>query len=131
LVYIALPLADDLEDTAPEDLLKPYLEALFSLAIDRSRPITPLFTAFYLEKQRLSSNEQNSESSNKSKTYLVPAVLPFTPLPDFPDVATNMAERTFIEATKILRTIRKLEDDEEGITFWPPLSRDEEDDVEW
>lgn len=128
--YIALPLSDNPGDTSPERLLKPYLEALFSLAIDKSKPVNPLFIAFYLEKQRSLPTEHTSESSNETKAYLVPAPLPFTHLPDFSDVATDTAEQTFIEATKILRTIRNL-DDEEAVTFWSPLPVDVEEDAEW
>jgi len=63
------------------------------------------------------------------QTYLVPSPLPFAPLPDLADIATNIAERTFMEAVKVLRTFREL--DEEDVAFWPPLPRDEDDDPEW
>lgn len=64
------------------------------------------------------------------QTYLVPSPLPFTPLPDLADLATNIAEQTFMEAVRVLRTFKEL-DEEDVITFWPPLPRDEDDDPEW
>jgi hypothetical protein len=63
------------------------------------------------------------------QTYLIPSPLAFAPLPDLADLATNIAERTFMEAVRILRTFRTL--DEEDIVFWPPLPTDDEDDAEW
>jgi hypothetical protein len=44
-------------------------------------------------------------------------------------MATNIAERTFMEAVRVLRTFREL--DEEDVAFWPPLPRDEDNDPEW
>lgn len=66
-------------------------------------------------------------------TYLVPAPLPIASLPDLPDQATLIAEATFRDASKILRKLNSVdEDDEDDMLFWPPLPRDdEEDDTEW
>jgi len=62
------------------------------------------------------------------QTYIVPSPLPFAPLPDLADIATNIAERTFMEAVRVLRTFKGLDED---VAFWPPLPRDEDDDPEW
>jgi len=63
------------------------------------------------------------------QTYLIPPPIPFASLPDLADFATNIAERTFMESIRVLRTFGKL--DEEDIVFWPPLPMDEDDDPEW
>jgi hypothetical protein len=109
--------------------LRPYLDALLSLSVDPSKaPISPLFTVFYFEKLQ-SQSPSHPDALRIDQTYLVPSPLPLAPLPDLADFATNIAERTFTEAVKVLRTSRKL--DEEDIVFWPPLPRDEDDDAEW
>ena len=141
LVYIALPLSSNLNDiSSPEMLLTPYLEALLALSLDTTEsPIKPLFTAFYLEvpTSTISSEPSSSESSEPS-TYLVPSPLQIRPLPDLPDDAANIAEYTFTEAVRTLRTlgIRHSESGvEEGIhepiAFWPPLLIDDDEDSDW
>ena|SRR6266545_2853847 len=131
LVYIALPLDQIPDDsTSPEALLKPYLDTLLSLSIDPSKaPISPLFTTFYIENvpPPLSPSTNAPEGP---KTYLIPPSLPLTALPELVDVAANAAERTFIEAMEILHSIRKINEEGETV-LWPPLPRDEEDDVGW
>lgn len=121
-------------------LLTPYLEALLALSVDTTEsPIKPLFTAFYLElpNSTVPSQPLSSESVDPS-TYLVPAPLQIRPLPNLPDDAANIAESTFIEAVKTLRTLgthNSESDNEQGadepIVFWPPLSTDDDDDSEW
>lgn len=121
-------------------LLTPYLEALLALSLDTTQsPIKPLFTAFYLEISASTISEPSSLEPVEFSTYLVPAPLQIKPLPDLPDDAASIAENTFREAIKTLRTsgIHNSEsDDEQGalepIVFWPPLQTDEDDeDVEW
>jgi Rab proteins geranylgeranyltransferase component A len=141
LVYIALPLSSNPDDiSSPEMLLTPYLEALLTLSLDTTEsPIKPLFSAFYLEvSASTTSSEPSSSKSVEPLTYLVPPPLQIRPLPDLPDDATNIAEYTFTEAVKTLRTlgIRSSESgDEQGtdepIVFWPPLPIDEDEDSDW
>ena len=138
LVYIALHLSSNPDDiSSPEVLLTPYLEALLALSLDTTEsPIKPLFTAFYLEVPALTTSSE--PSSVEPSTYLVPPPLQTRPLPDLPDDATNIAEYTFTEAVKTLRTlgIRNSESgDEQGIhepiVFWPPLPISDDEDSDW
>jgi len=141
LVYITLPLTEEPEESiSPETLLKPYLDALLSLTVDRARPpIEPLFTTFYLERPGSSlPTPSNVDASTGNgiggSTYIVPAASPFSALPDLPDDAAGLAEGTFMEAVKVLRKYRRLEGEEDGdeVTFWPPLQAEEnDDDDEW
>jgi Rab proteins geranylgeranyltransferase component A len=140
LVYIALPLSSNMDYTlSPEMLLTPYLEALLALSLDTAEsPIKPLFTAFYLEITSSIPSELSSSESVEPSTYLIPAPLQIKPLPDLPDDATNIAENTFREAVKTLRTLgigNSESDDKQGIhepiIFWPPLPTDDDDDSEW
>ncbi|KDR83521.1 hypothetical protein GALMADRAFT_110089 [Galerina marginata CBS 339.88] len=133
LLYIALPLTAEL-DASPDTLLTPYLDALCLLSADPSmKPIKPLFTVFYLEIPAPPSFSGNNLSQDP-RTYLVIPPVPIATLPDIPDAATRIAEHTFMEAAKILRTINKPaeESESEDLVFWPPLPVDEEDeDIEW
>ena len=134
LAYIALPLDQILDDTtSPEALLKPYLDSLLSLSIDPSKaPIAPLFTTFYVENipLPLAPSTTVPEGPEGKMAYLIPPPLPLTALPELADVAANTAEQAFMEAIKILQSIKKS--DEEGeIVFWPPLPKDGEEEVEW
>jgi hypothetical protein len=141
LVYIALPLSSNPDHiSSPEMLLTPYLEALLALSQDATEsPIKPLFTAFYLEVPgSTTSSEPSSSESAEPSTYLVPPPLQIRPLPDLPDDATIIAEYTFTEAVKTLRTlgIRNSESgNEQGIhepiVFWPPLPIDDDEDSDW
>ncbi|KAF9535076.1 GDP dissociation inhibitor-domain-containing protein [Crepidotus variabilis] len=131
LVYIGLPLGEEPE-TSPEDVLKPYLDVVLSLSVNSSIPsIQPLFTAHYFEKPPSFLSPERSSSSQA--TCLIPPPLQFAPLPDFADVATEHAERTYGKAVEYLRIIRTLEgDEEEEVAFWPPLPIDPNDeDDEW
>jgi hypothetical protein len=142
LVYIALPLSSNPDCiSSPEILLTPYLEALLALSLDTTEsPIKPLFTSFYLEVPASTTPSEPSSSSDSAEplTYLVPPPLQIRPLPDLPDDATNIAEYTFTETVKTLRSlgIRNSESgDEQGIhepiVFWPPLPIDEDEDSDW
>lgn len=128
LVYIALPLTQVPDhSTSPTSLLRPYLNALLSLSANPSKaPISPLFTTYYLEKL---PSRSPVETSQTDQTYIIPSPLPFAPLPDLADLATNVAERTFVEAARILRPNGEL--GEQDIKFWPPLPVDEDEDPEW
>jgi hypothetical protein len=126
---------------SPELLLTPYLKALLALSPNTTEsPIQPLFTSFYLEISASTiSSEHSSSELVEPLTYLVPLPLQIRPLPDLPDDTTNIAENTFTEAVKVLRTlgIRNSESvDEKGIlepiVFWPPLpTNDDDEDSEW
>lgn len=112
--------------------MKPYLDVVLSLSSDHSvDTIQPLFTAFYLEKIGDSTSSRTIDETKKD--CIAPPSLPFAPLPDIADIATDNAELTFFEALKYLRTIRTLPDDgDEDTAFWPPLaSEQDDDDNEW
>lgn len=75
---------------------------------------------------------QSSSAAPTANTYLVPPSLPVASLPDFPDQATYVAEATFQEAVKALRSLVPTNDgDEESVPFWPSLPVEEDDDDEW
>ncbi|KAF5321195.1 hypothetical protein D9619_000865 [Psilocybe cf. subviscida] len=142
LVYFALPLPTiPDESVSPETLLRPYLDALLSLA--SSPPLTPLFTAFYLEvpksARQVTPDVQSAPAPSSSTTaatnldtYFVPPSLTAASLPDTPDQATYIAEATFQEAVKALRSLAPSNDgdEEEPVVFWPSLPVEEDDD-EW
>ena len=141
LVYIGLPLSSNPNNiSSPEILLTPYLEALLALSLDTTEsPIKPLFTAFYLEvPASATSSEPSTSESIEPSTYLVLPPLQISPLPDLSDNATNVAEHTFTETVKTLRTlgIRNSESGDEQeinepIVFWPPLPIDDDEDSDW
>lgn len=124
------------ESVSPETLLRPYLDALLSLA--SSPPLTPLFTTFYLEVPEPVAHDTPEEGAAPSTTpttdtYLVPPRLTAASLPDIPDKATYIAEAAFQEAVKALRSLAPTGDgdEEEPVDFWPSLPVEEEDDDEW
>jgi len=132
LIYLALP-SDSVPDhsISPSTLLRPYLDAVLSLCADPSNvAISPLFTVFYFENLDIPSPFR-PETSRSGQTYLVPSPLTFAPISDLADLGATIAERTFMEAIKALRSLGKLDDPEEEVVFWPPLPTDEQDDPDW
>ncbi|KAH9482877.1 Rab proteins geranylgeranyltransferase component A [Psilocybe cubensis] len=137
IIYIALPLSSVPEESvSTESIVRPYLNALLLLGADPPHtPVTPLFTTFYLETSPYNSppSAPGTSSPNTDPSCIIPPTLPMVPLPDIPDEATTIAENTFKEAVKYLRSRRKSGDAEESeIAFWPPIPvEDEEEDNDW
>lgn len=135
IVYITLPLSTiPKESVSSESLVRPYLDALLSLSADSPHtPTTPLFTTFYLETLPTALSSVTTTPSNTNRSYIVPPALSVAPLPDIPDEATVIAENTFKEAVKCLRSKSKPNCEEDAeVRFWPPIpADDEEDDDAW
>ncbi|KAG7096397.1 hypothetical protein E1B28_003840 [Marasmius oreades] len=124
---------------SPETLLKPYLQATLRLRAETSpdsEPLTPIFTSFYNQRSpppahastpRSPSTTSSTRSSVLPNYILVPQ-LSLQPLPEPPDIANVNAEKVFWDAMRFLRPQALSADQAEGLSFWPPLPRDEEDD---
>ncbi|RDB15492.1 Rab proteins geranylgeranyltransferase component A [Hypsizygus marmoreus] len=129
IVYIGLPLSSPLPSSiSAESLLKPYLDAVLTLAAPPNDPATstslptppvetpsphpesastkPLFTSFYIEHPTPDSplHTVDPESTQNKKTYIIPTpLLPASSLPDTPDDAAINAEAAFWEVIKVLQ----------------------------
>ncbi|KAF8639676.1 hypothetical protein AX17_000940 [Amanita inopinata Kibby_2008] len=130
VVYIALPLEPENKGSDPETTLKPYLEAMLSLAL---RPVggEPLFTAFYIEEP---CSKPSTETSDMRNTCLVTTPVHNCRLADAPDAAAVYAEELFWQVVQVLRPNSSESGPEEGVidSFWPSATEQGEDvDEEW
>ncbi|KAI0056682.1 FAD/NAD-P-binding domain-containing protein [Artomyces pyxidatus] len=146
IVYLSVPM-DETQDTLPETILNPYLDAILSLTVspspEASIPPTPLFTLFYAEHP--SERTQSTSTENKSSTVLVSPPIS-TALSETSDAASDAAEVLFFKAIEILKARRREAwtvregsveagsggDVFEELKFWPPLDGDPEEEAgEW
>jgi len=120
IVYISLPLPTS-DDTNPEKLLKPYLEATIAPSSEA------LWTTFYIQHPPSPPPPSHLPSpSTLPKTFIAPEPLPTPgalPLPETPDLAATHAENVFWEVVRALRGGGGGEG-EEIESFWPVLDGD-------
>jgi len=123
IVYIALPVESE-NVGSPETLLRPYLDAVLSLAVDRS-PGQPLLTALYLDRVNVTPPIPTPEVA--SMCLVTPPVYNER-LPEAPDMAAVHAEEVFWKAVQLLQTSSGSLGSTPS-SFWPPA--ESEVDEEW
>ncbi|TFK43332.1 GDP dissociation inhibitor-domain-containing protein [Crucibulum laeve] len=132
ILYIGLPVLSS-TTVKPEDILRPYLDAVLTLAHDAEHPPKPLFTTFYMENPSRATQSPDVDSSS----YLVVPQADISALPDRPDIMTEHAETVFQMAVRMLRreTSSAMGDGDVESSlkqdFWPPLPDDEAESQEW
>ena len=129
IIYLSMPLMEKPTSSA-ESLLRPYLDALFSLSEPK---ILPLFTAFYFQHPPPTPSPPPASASPPPTSLIVtPALMHL--FSESGDSAAAHAETVFRRALPILRAARRgrhassdeTDCDEDIDTFWRPLAQDDE-----
>ncbi|KAJ3888531.1 FAD/NAD-P-binding domain-containing protein [Lentinula edodes] len=152
IIYISTPILSSSPDSnnnsdpvvSPETLLKPYLETTLSFSSTSSvKPLTPLFTSFYLQSTSPSpraasvtpsavptdlsaSHEVSNSIVPPSPSILLMPLPAILPLPDSGDASALNAEAVFWEAIKALNGFKDTKKQEASQEQDAPPVREED-----
>ncbi|KAJ4466701.1 GDP dissociation inhibitor-domain-containing protein [Lentinula edodes] len=152
IIYISTPILSSSPDSnnnsdpvvSPETLLKPYLETTLSFSSTSSvKPLTPLFTSFYLQSTSPSpraasvipsavptdlsaSHEASNSIVPPSPSILLMPLPAILPLPDSGDASALNAEAVFWEAIKALNGFKNTKKQEASQEQDAPPVREED-----
>jgi hypothetical protein len=126
IVYISLPVKDT--STPPNEILKPFLDAVLSLFPPGDSPITPLYTIFYHD----TFTSTLPPHFKPERIILTPTISPY--LTSTLDEATKAAEDIFknaIQALDAAGITREDQEDSAELPFWPTNEVEEDEDQAW
>jgi hypothetical protein len=130
VIYLSMPILDDVIGSSPEPLLQPYLTATLSSISPSFDEIetAPLFKVFYIEQPP----REFVVSAPDPKIIVTPFVSSL--LPESLDSAATNAEAVFRKVVGILKSRNSPDPSEanaEEENFWPPLNEIDDEADNW